>query len=216
MKRNKTVLIRNEQKKDYQRVEEITREAFYNLYFPGCNEHYLVHTMRQHKDFIKELDFVMEQDNQIIGNIMYTKAKLVSSSGQEKEILTFGPLSIKPEYQRYGYGKQLMEHSFKEALKLGYDVIVIFGNPSNYISSGFKCSKKFNVGLGNEIYPTGMMVKELKPGVLDNEKWTYDGSPAMNIDEQEAQRFDSNLEPMEKKYKPSQDEFYIIANSLVQ
>ena len=130
-KMNKVIKIRNEEEADYQRVEELTRKSFWNLYVPGCNEHYLVHVMRSHKDFLPELDLVIEVDNQIIGNIMYTKAKLVDESGDEKEILTFGPVCIMPEYQRMGYGKMLMEHSFDQAVALGYDVIVIFGNPSN-------------------------------------------------------------------------------------
>ena len=94
------IVIRNETEKDYKTVEEITRKAFYNIYVPGCMEHYLVHIMRDHEDFIKELDFVVELDGKVIGNIMYTKATLVDEAGEEKEILTFGPISILPEYQR--------------------------------------------------------------------------------------------------------------------
>ncbi|VFU14879.1 Predicted N-acetyltransferase YhbS [anaerobic digester metagenome] len=213
---NKTVNIRNEVENDYKKVEEITRRAFWNLYVPGCIEHYLVHVMRSHEDFLPELDFVIEVDNQVIGNIMYTKARLVDESGEEKEILTFGPLCIMPEYQRLGYGKMLMKHSFEQAVALGYDVIVIFGNPNNYVSSGFKSCKKYNVCLENGIYPAAMLVKELKPGALDGRKWVYYDSPVMKIDEQEAQRFDETLEKMEKKYQPSQEVFYIHSHSFVQ
>lgn len=133
--------IRNERKEDFRTVEELTKKAFWNVNFPGCNEHYIVHVMRNHRDFVPELDFVIEEDNCIIGNIMYTKSKLIDESGNEKEILTFGPLSILPEYQRRGYGKQLLEHSFKKAAELGFDTIVIFGNPENYVSCGFKSCK---------------------------------------------------------------------------
>ena len=129
------VIIRKEEQKDWEIVENITREAFYNLYVPGCVEHYLVHIMRKHEDFIPELDFVLERNGQVIGNIMYTKARLIDENGIEKEILTFGPVSILPAYQRMGYGKMLMEHSFQVAMQLGYDVIVIFGSPSNYVLS---------------------------------------------------------------------------------
>ena len=90
------IKIRNEEKADYEIVERITREAFYNLYIPGCVEHYLVHIMRSHKDFIPELDFVLELNGNIIGNIMYTKAKLMDENGGMKEVLTFGPVSILP------------------------------------------------------------------------------------------------------------------------
>jgi len=213
---NKNIKIRNEEETDYERVEEITRKAFWNLYVPGCNEHYLVHVMRSHKDFLPELDLVIEVDNQIIGNIMYTKAKLVDESGEEKEILTFGPVCIVPEYQRTGYGKMLMEHSFEQAVALGYDVIVIFGNPNNYVGRGFKSCKKYNICLENGTFPAAMMVKELKPEALDGRNWVYYDSPVMQIDEQEAVRFDESLEKMEKKYQPSQEEFYIHSRSIIQ
>lgn len=213
---NKNIKIRNEEETDYKRVEEITRKAFYNLYIPGCIEHYLVRIMRSHKDFLPELDFVIEVDNQIIGNIMYTKAKLIDEFGGEKEILTFGPVCIIPEYQRMGYGKMLMDHSFDQAVALGYDVIVIFGNPVNYVSRGFKSCKKYNICLENGTYPAAMMVKELKAEALDGKKWIYYDSPVMKIDEQEAERFDESLEKMEKKFQPSQEEFYIHSHSIIQ
>ena len=213
---NKRITIRNEAEADYRRVEDITRRAFYNLYVPGCNEHYLVHVMRAHKDFVPELDFVIEADNQIIGNIMYTKAKLVDEAGTEKEILTFGPLCILPEYQRMGYGKMLLEHSFEKAAALGYDVIVIFGNPDNYVSRGFKSCKKYNVCIENGIFPSPMMVKELKPDALDGRRWVYYESPVMNIDEEAAARFDDGLEKLEKKVQPSQEVFYIHRHSVIQ
>jgi len=213
---DKMIRIRREEQTDYERVEEITRKAFWNLYTPGCNEHYLVHVMRFHKDFLPELDFVIEVDNQIIGNIMYTKARLIDEAGEEKNILTFGPVSILPEYQRRGYGKKLLEYSFEQAAALGYDVIVIFGNPGNYVSRGFKSCKKFNVCLEDGTYPTAMLVKELKPNVLDGRRWVYYQSPVYEIDEQEALRFDDALEKMEKKCLPCQEEFYILSNSIIK
>jgi putative acetyltransferase len=209
------IQIRNETPQDYGYVEEITRKAFWNLYVPGCGEHYLVHSMRSHEDFLKELAFVIEADGQIIGNIMYTKAKLIDEAGEEKEILTFGPLSILPDYQRMGYGKMLLEHSFEKAISLGYDVIVIFGNPSNYISCGFKSCKKHNICLEDGMFPSAMMVKELKLNALDGCKWVYYDSPVMHIQEEDIQRFDETLEPLEKKYQSSQEEFFIYSQSFV-
>ncbi len=209
------IQIRNEQKSDYQIVEDITREAFYNMYVPGCMEHYLVHIMRGHEDFIPELDFVLELDGKVIGNIMYTKAKLTDENGEEKEIITFGPVSILPKYQRMGYGKLLMEHSFKRAVELGYDAIVIFGSPANYVSRGFKSCKKYNLCVEGGGYPAGMLAKELKEGAFDGRKWIYSGSPVMDVDGQEAARFDDALPPMEKEYRPSQDEFYIISQAFL-
>jgi len=172
--------------------------------------------MRSHKDFLPELDLVIEVNNQIIGNIMYTKTKLIDESGEEKDILTFGPVCILPEYQRKGYGKALMEYSFEQAAALDYDAIVIFGNPNNYVSRGFKSCKKYNVCLENGTYPAAMMVKELKQGVLDGRKWIYYQSPVFEIDEKDAERFDEGLESLEKKYQPSQEEFYIHSHSVIQ
>ncbi len=209
------ITIRNEEPKDFRRVEEITRKAFYNLYKPGCTEHYLTHIIRQHKDFLAELDFVIEIDGQIIGNIMYTKAKLLDEAGIEKEILSFGPVCILPEYQRKGYGKMLFEYSFEQATVLGYDVIVIVGNPNNYIRHGFKSCKKYNICMENGTFPAAMMVKELKQDILDSRKWVYYDSPVMHLDEQEALLFDDKLEKMEKKYQPSQEEFYILSQSII-
>ncbi|MCD2492531.1 N-acetyltransferase [Lacrimispora sp. NSJ-141] len=210
------ITIRNEKEADYNIVEEITRKAFYNLYVPGCVEHYLVHIMRRHEDFIPELDFVIELDGQVIGNIMYTKAKLTDESGMEKEILTFGPVCIAPEHQRKGYGKILMEYSFKQAVSLGYDVIVILGSPANYVSRGFVSCKKHNVCMENGKYPAAMMVKELVPGALDGKRWCYHDSPVMAITEEEAQKYDDTLEKMEKKHLPSQEEFYIMSQSFLE
>ena len=208
--------IRNEKETDYKLVEDITRKAFYNMYIPGCIEHYLVHIMRGHEDFIPELDFVLELGGKVIGNIMYTKAELTDEEGSKKEIVTFGPVSVLPEHQRNGYGKMLIEHSLNRAAELGYEAVVIFGSPSNYVSSGFKCCKKYNVCVEKGKYPAAMLVKELKPGTLDGRLWFYSDSPVMSIDEGKAREFDDSLEKMEKRWMPSQEEFYIMSQSFVQ
>lgn len=210
------LFIRNESKSDYRRVEELTREAFWNLHNPGCNEHYLLHVMRQHEDYIPELDFVAEIDGKIVGNIIYSKAKLVDEKGYEKNILTFGPLSVLPTYQRYGIGKALLIHSFGKALEMGYDTIVIFGHPSNYIARGFKSCKKYNICVGDNYFPTAMLVKELKPFKFDGRKWTFYESPVFEIEEKDANEYDKLFDPKEKEYKASQEEFYIYSHSSIK
>ena len=144
---------------------------------------------------------------------MYTKAMLVDEKGNEKQILTFGPLTVDVDHQRKGIGKKLMAHSFHKAAELGYDTIVIFGNPANYVTSGFKSCKKYNVCLEDGSYPSAMLVKELNPNALDGRKWFYSQSPVFDIDERDAQEYDDSLERMEKKYQPSQEEFYIHSHS---
>lgn len=208
--------IRRETPEDYPAVEALTRRAFYNLYVPGCMEHYLVHIMRDHQDFVPELGLVLELDGQVIGAILYTRARLVDEAGNEKAILTFGPVCVAPEHQRRGYGRRLMERSFQEAAAMGFDVIVVFGSPSNYVSRGFQSCKKHSIRTEDGRYPAAMMVKELKPGALDGRKWVYHSSPVMEIDEEAARRYDAGLDPMEKKRLPSQEEFYIMSHSFLE
>ena len=187
--------IRLETEKDYRAVEELTREAFWNVYKPGADEHYFVHTMRSHPDFIPELAFVLELDGKIVGNIMYTKAWLEDENGKRKEIL-----------------------SFEVARKMGYDVNINFGNPGNYVSRGFVSCKKKNVSFvvdGN--FPTALLVCELVPNTLDGKKWMYIPSTAADCceDTVAVEAFDTTFLPKEKKWMPSQEEFYIYSHSSV-
>ena len=207
--------IRRETPADYQTVEDVIRRAFYNVYVPGCTEHYLAHIMRGHEDFVPELDFVAELDGQIIGSILYTRARLTDERGEEKPVLTFGPVCIAPDRQRQGYGKQLIEHSMRRAAALGHDVIVIFGNPFYYTGVGFQSCKKFNVHAEDGSFPAAMLVKELKAGVLKDRRWVCRQSPAFAIDIDKAAAFDQALEPLEKRWKPCQEEFYILSQAVL-
>ena len=207
--------IRREKLNEHAQVEAMIRSAFYNLYMPGCVEHYLAHVMRRHKDFVPELDLVLELDGRLAGSIMYTKAQLTDEAGREKEALTFGPVCILPEYQRRGYGKMLIQHSMALAVRLGFDAVVIFGSPSNYVGLGFQSCKRYGVCMPDGVCPAAMLVKELLPGALAGHTWIYRDSPVMHIDEQEALRFDSQLAPMEKKHMPSQEEFYILSHAVL-
>ncbi|MBR3741764.1 MAG: N-acetyltransferase [Clostridia bacterium] len=212
------VTIRLETEKDYRAVEELTREAFWNVYKPGADEHYFVHQMRTHPDFIPELAFVLELDGKIIGSIMYTKAWLEDESGKRKEIVSFGPLCVAREYQRLKLGKLLIEHSFEAARGMGYDVNINFGNPGNYVSRGFVSCKKKNVSFavdGN--YPTALLVCELVPNALSGKKWMFIPSAAADCcdDAAAVEAFDATFPPMEKKWMPSQEEFYIYSHSSV-
>lgn len=214
----KNLTIRLETEKDYRAVEELTREAFWNVYKPGADEHYYVHQMRQHPDFIPELAFVLELDDKIVGSIMYTRAWLEGENGTRKEILSFGPLCVAPEYQRQKFGKILIEHSFEAARKMGYDVNVIFGNPSNYISRGFVSCKKMNVSfVADGSFPTALLVCELVPNALGGKKWMYVPSTAADCFEDTAavEAFDKTFPPKEKAWMPSQEEFYIYSHSSI-
>lgn len=211
------ITIRNETKGDFSEVELLTRKAFWNVNVPGCDEHYLAHVLREHEDFIPELDLVAETDDGIIvGNVMYTKARLVDECGEEKLILTFGPISVHPAYQRMGISRKLLEFSFVKAIELGYKAIVIFGNPDNYVSRGFKSCKKYNVCTADGSYPAAMLVKELVAGMFSGTKWFYHESPAYKFERSDAEKFDEQFEPMRKEFRPSQEEFYIHSHSLIR
>ena len=214
---NNNFIIRNETPNDYRTVENLTREAFWNVNVPGCDEHYLAHVMRSHKDFIPELDFVLEADGKIVANVMYTKTKLIDENGAEKQILTFGPVSVLPDYQRKGYGKALLEHSFIKARELGYDTIVIFGNPANYVGRGFKSCKKYNVCLDGDYFPVPLLVKELTDGAFDGRRWYYRESSTCEScgDVEAVEKFDLTFPEKKKEWKPSQEEFYIYSHSSI-
>lgn len=209
------LIIRNETESDFREVETLIREAFWNLNVPGCDEHYLAHILRGHKDFIPELDLVAELDGKIIGSVMYTRSTLTDESGNKKYILTFGPLSVLPGYQRMGVGKALLERSFEIARNMEYEVIVIFGSPANYSSRGFKSCKKYNICLEGDVFPTAMLVKELNVGALDGRKMIFSESSAFNIDSAEAEKFDSLFPPRVKEYRVSQEEFFIYSHSSI-
>ena len=207
-------IIRNERPDDFRAVEEMTRKAFWNVNRPGCDEHYLVHIMRSHPDFIPELDFVAESKNgEIIGNVMYTKSKLVDENGTQETILTFGPLSVRPDHQRKGVGKALLEYSFPKAIEMGYKAIVIFGSPANYVARGFKACRKYNICAPSGRFPTAMMVKELVSDCFDGRRRVFHESPLFEFDGADAEKFDAGFEPMEKGFSPTQEEFYILSHS---
>ena len=203
------IILRNEQEKDHRIVEEITREAFWNLYCPGCSEHYMVHKMRSHSDFIGELNFVAEYDGKIVGNIMYTKAGLINEIGDMLNIISFGPISVLPTYQRKGVGSKLIMHTIGIASKKGMNAIVILGDPHNYCKHGFKSSKDFNISDETGNYPFGMLALELEEGILKAHKWKYQGSDVYNIDEHDADEYDKNFVKKEKGYNTSQEIFSI-------
>lgn len=210
-------VIRLETPGDYRAVENLTREAFWNQSVPGCDEHYLVHTMRRHPDFIPELAFVLEKDGEIVGNIMYTKGRLVDGQGHEKPCLTFGPISVAPAQQRKGYGRMLIEHSFEVAMEMGHEVVVIFGNPDNYVARGFKSCRKYNVCVEGDRFPAALLVKELRSGALDGRRWYFHESSFGEAcaDEAAAAAFDATFPPKEKRWQPSQEEFYIHSHSSI-
>lgn len=209
------ITIRNEIESDWKKVEVLTREAFWNLYMQGCDEHYLVHKMRSHPDFIKDLAFVALVDNKIAGSIMYTKSYIADESGGRIDTITFGPLAVLPEYQKKGIGSGLINYSKKAAIESGHKAVIILGHPHNYIKHGFKISKDFNISDIEGRYPFGQMVMELDPGALNGFKGKFYHSDVYNINEDEVNEFDKRFEFKEKEYRNSQYEFQAACRAFV-
>lgn len=189
------MIIRREEEKDYFEVENLTREAFFNVYRPGCFEHLVVHKLRNDKSFIKELDYVIELDNKIIASIFYARGKVVNNN-IEKDTLLFGPVSVLPEYQKKGYAEKLINYTLDKARSLGYSEVFITGNPMYYKKYGFESASKYNVyyeGLPkNDEYPF-FMIK-----ILDKNKFNIDGGvysdpDCYNVDINELDEFDKNF-----------------------
>jgi putative acetyltransferase len=209
------ISIRHEVESDYREVEELTRKAFWNLHVPGCDEHYLVHKMRTHPDFIPGLDFVAVLNNKIIGNIMYTRSYLVDEKDNKVGITTFGPISVLPAYQRQGIGAALISHSKQAAIEMSYKAIVIHGHPQNYCKHGFKGSKSYCVSDADGKFPYSLLVLELEEGFLAGHEWRYLESEVYRIDPNAAEEYDKFLEPKKKEYRYSQEEFQIASSAYI-
>jgi len=211
-----SVNIRLETIDDYLKVEELTREAFWNLYTPGCDEHYLCHILRDHKDFIKELDYVAEIDGNVIGSIMYTKSYLLNDDLGKVPIISFGPLCVHPEYQRKGIGAALIEKTKNLVEKMNIPAIIIYGDPHNYCKHGFKNGIDYQVSDMDGEFPLGLLVLELKPGFFGREKWKVTQSDVFKFDHEEAIEFDKKFKEKEKKIQYSQEIFKIQIRSFLR
>ena len=206
MKQN-DYIIRLETPADYRKVENLTREAFWNVYRPGCLEHYILHTYRDREDFVNELDFVMEKSGELIGHIMYVRAKIQSDDGREIPMMTFGPISIIPKYQRKGLGKALLDYSMDRAKALGVPVLCIEGNIDFYGKSGFVVAGTKGIrsyGQPEDVLLPHFLLKELQPGFLDNITGVYYTPEGYFINEQDAEKFDAQFPSKQKLRLPGQ------------
>ena len=164
-------IIRLERKEDYPVVENLIRESFWNVYRPGCLEHYLITKLREHPDFVKELDFVMEKDGEIIGQNVFVKANIKADDGRNIPILTMGPICITPKLKRQGYGKILLDYSTRKATELGFGAVCFEGNIGFYGKSGFTFANEFGIryhGLPEGTDASFFLCKELIPGYLSS------------------------------------------------
>ena len=204
---NHDEIIRLETKDDERETENLTREAFWNVYRPGCLEHYVLHTFRDRSDFVPELNFVLEKGGRLIGHVMYVRSEIQTDDGGTLPIMTFGPISIAPEWKRMGYGTILLRHSMDEARKLGAGALAITGNIDFYGKSGFVVASTRGIHYfaapRDEEVPYFLLC-ELVPGFLDGVTGWYRDPEGYFVDEKDAETFDAQFPPKEKLKLPGQ------------
>ena len=192
--------LRTERPEDYPRVEILTREAFWNVYAPGCSEHYLVHIMRDSADFIPELDVVALADGKIVGNIMYTHSAICIPNGERFPIITFGPISVLPEYQSRGIGGALIEKTKKMAKDLGYQAIAIVGDPEYYKRFGFVSGESKGVRTADGKFAAALQVCELVPNALEGKQGNLQEAEIFGkVTVEASEEFDKGFIAKEKK-----------------
>ena len=201
------MIIRLEKENEYREVENLVRESFWNVYRPGCLEHYVLHQLRHDPAFVPELDFVMTLEEVLIGQNMFMKAVIEADDGRSIPIMTMGPICITPELKRKGYGKILLDYSLEKAKELGCGALCMEGNIDFYGKSGFKEASEFGIryhGLEDGQDASFFLCKELIPGYLDGVTGEYTMPAGYLVDEKEAEAFDKEFPYKEKKKLPGQ------------
>lgn len=204
---NNDCIIRLETPGDYRAAEYLTREAFWNVYRPGCTEHYVLHTFRSRAEFVPELDFVMEKGGQLIGQVMYVRAVIQKDDGGELPIMTMGPIGIHPDYQRQGYGKLLLDFSMEKAAAMGAGALCFEGNIDFYGKSGFVVASSMGIHYYDEPRDAEVpyfLCKELKKGYLNGVTGIYRTPQGYFVDDGAAAIFDRSFPVKEKRKLPGQ------------
>ncbi|MBE6751550.1 MAG: N-acetyltransferase [Ruminococcaceae bacterium] len=201
------LIIRNERKDEQREVENLVRESFWNVYRPGCLEHYVLNQLRNDKAFIHELNFVMEKDGKIIGQNMFMHAVIKADDGRDIPILTMGPICIANELKRQGYGKILLDYSLEKATEMGFGAICFEGNIGFYGKSGFTYASEFGIryhDLPADADASFFLCKELKNGYLKGVTGEYTPPQGYFVNEDDAENFDKQFSPKEKLKLPTQ------------
>lgn len=204
---NDNITIRLEKKEDYRAVENLIRESFWNVYRPGCSEHYVIHVLRDDPDFVKELDFVMEKDGLLIGQNMFMRAVINGDDGRDIPVLAMGPICITPELKRKGYGKMLLDYCLEKAAGLGFGAVLFEGNIAFYSKCGFDYASKFDIRYHD--LPEGadssfFLCRELKPGYLDGITGVYQTPKGYYVSDEDVEKFDALFPPKKKLKLPGQ------------
>lgn len=200
-------IIRLEKIEERREVETLVRESFWNVYRPGCLEHYVLNQLRNDPAFVPELNFVMEKDGRIIGQNVFMRASIKADDGRDIPIMTMGPICIANEYKRQGYGKTLLDYSLEKAAELGCGALCFEGDINFYGKSGFAFASRFGIryhGLPEGADASFFLCRELIPGYLEGITGEYSTPEGYFVDEREAEKFDKEFPPKEKLKLPTQ------------
>jgi predicted N-acetyltransferase YhbS len=197
-------MIRNTDKRNYYPTEYITREAFWNLYKPGCDEHLVLHQIRESSSYVEELDLIAINEGEIIGHIISSKARVIDNQDMEHEVLCLGPVSVSPAFQNKGIGMDLMNYSIAEARKMGFKGIILFGNPDYYHRFGFRNAKEYEITTKDLQNFEPFMALELQKNGLDNVKGRFFEDEAFEINQEQLAEFEKKF-PVKEKGKPRID-----------
>ena len=199
--------IRLEKPEDYREVENLVRESFWNVYRPGCSEHFVIHVLRDDPAFVKELDFVMEQNGVLIGQNMFMRTVIEADDGRVVDVLTMGPIGITPELKRHGYGKKLLDYCLEKAAAMGFGAVLFEGNIGFYGHSGFTYARNFSIryhDLPDGADDSFFLCKELIPGYLDDVTGVYRTPQGYYVDDADVEDFDKAFPRKEKLKLPGQ------------
>ena len=199
--------IRKETNADHRAVEFLIRESFWNVYRPGCSEHYVMHVLRDDPAFVQELDFVMEQDGCLIGQNMFMRTVIEADDGRTIDVLTMGPICITPALKRQGYGKILLDYSLKQAAEMGFGAVLFEGDIGFYGKSGFDYASRFGIryhDLPEDADASFFLCKELIRGYLGGVTGVYLTPQGYYVDDADVETFDRDFPPKEKLKLPGQ------------
>lgn len=202
----KDCIYRTELPQDYAAVESLTRSAFWNVYKPGCDEHYIIHILRGDPAVVTDLNTVCsDPDGVLLGHIFYTVSNVITDSGNQIPVLTFGPVSVLPEVQGQGIGSALIRQTLQKASLTGYPGLVITGNPRYYHRFGFRDAADYGITFEDGSSIPELMALELGDGRLCQAAGRIRFHPAFDhVDPEALERFDRRFPPRDKLRLPGQ------------
>lgn len=201
------MMIRRTEARDYRETEYLTREAFWNVYRPGCDEHLILHNKRKDPDFVSELDCVLEEDGRIAAHIMYCRSGYTTDEGEKIDMVLFGPVSVRPDRQGCGLGSAIIRHTMELARDMGFGAVIISGNPAYYRRFGFVPAARYGIycdGMDRTADQSFLMVAELREGYLPGKPGVYRDPDGYAVDDGELEAFEVQFPPKKKERRPGQ------------